>query len=255
MVIDQRARMPAVDDRLVVEDQGYELVGGQVVAVSPAKEPHATRHVKLVALLEAHVANGYRVAVDMLTRASANEDFAPDASVYPAAREPRTGGRQLERLAFEIVASESLAHAGRKAASLIRRGVVMVVAIDVERARVLRWSEATGAWELLANDGVIADVSLVLPLAVSDLVSVAAADDAVARALLAKGNRVLEQALVARHADGAAQTVLGVLEARGLVPTPAERGRILAVRDATIFARWIAVVATCTSVAAMLDDV
>ena len=35
------------DERLVAPDQGYELVGGQVVRVSPAKEPHARRHAKL----------------------------------------------------------------------------------------------------------------------------------------------------------------------------------------------------------------
>ncbi len=103
MVTEQRTRLPPVDERLVVPDQGYELVDGRVVEVSPAKEPHSTRHTRLAALLEAHVHEGWLVALDMLTRASQREDFAPDASVYPAARDPETGGRQLEQLAFEIV--------------------------------------------------------------------------------------------------------------------------------------------------------
>jgi hypothetical protein len=56
--------------------------------VAPAAEPHATRHSKLSALLEAHVGDGYEVASDMLTRTSALDDVAPDASVFPAARGP-----------------------------------------------------------------------------------------------------------------------------------------------------------------------
>src|SRR5689334_23991645 len=115
MVTDQRTRLPAVDESLVVPEQGYEVIDGQVLAVSPAEEPHATRHTKLAALLQAHVAEGWRVAVDMLTRTGQLDEFAPDASVYPSARDPVTGGRQLERLAFEIVATERLAHAGLKA--------------------------------------------------------------------------------------------------------------------------------------------
>jgi hypothetical protein len=73
----------------------------------------------------------------------------PDVSVYPDAPDPRTGGRQLEQLAFELASTQSLGHAGRKAAKLAGRGVRRVFAIDVERSRALEWSAALGAWREL----------------------------------------------------------------------------------------------------------
>ena len=61
----------------------------------------------------------YSAAVDMLTRTSAKNDLAPDASVFPAARDPETGGRRLEELAFEVVSTETLSHAAKKARALV----------------------------------------------------------------------------------------------------------------------------------------
>src|SRR5215217_1403655 len=86
-------------------------------------EPHGRCQVKIGVLMEAHVVPEFTVAGDMLTRTSKIDDFAPDVSVYPQARDPRTGGRQLEHLAFEVVSTKGLALAGRKARKLIGRGV------------------------------------------------------------------------------------------------------------------------------------
>ncbi len=41
----------------------------------------------------------------MLMRANRFSDFAPDASVFPEARDTETGGRRLEELVFEIIAA------------------------------------------------------------------------------------------------------------------------------------------------------
>src|SRR5690606_30910146 len=139
----------------------------------------------------AYAARGYNVASDMLTRTSAKNDMAPDASVYPAARDPRTGGRQLEELAFEVVSTERLGHAATKARRLAERGVRRVFAIDVERKRALAWSRRTDGWEMLPVGGVIEDPALALPLPIQPLVEAVKADDAVARALLAKKNPVI----------------------------------------------------------------
>lgn len=267
----QPATSFAPDDRLVMPGCGYEIVGGEVFAVSPAHEPQGSRHSKLSALLEAYAGPEYNAASDMLTRTSEREDFAPDGSIYPVARDPATGGRQLEALAFEVVVSESLAHAGRKAASLVRRGVRRVFAIDVERGRGLEWSASTDAWEILGPDAVIDDLALVAPLALRDLVSAGRADDAVARALLAKGNAVMTAALDARHAEGReqgreqgreegreagrtaglAQAIVAVLMARGLVPSDEERARILATDDDATLTRWLADVVHCADSAAL----
>ena len=227
-------------------------------------------------LLEAYCAAGYNAASDMLTRTGLREDFAPDGSIYPIARDPTTGGRMLEELAFEVVVTESLAHAGRKAASLIRRGVRRVFAIDVERGRGLAWSSELDGWEILAADAMIEDRVLVTALAIRDLVSAGSADDAVARALVAKRNAVVRTAVeegraqgrtegraqgraegrtegrTEGRAQGRAEAIVAILVARGLSPRPDERDLILATDDEDVLARWLAAVATCTSVAALI---
>ena len=123
----------------------YEAIDGKIAYVCPSDEPHGTYHSRIAALLEAHVVAAYRVAVDMLTRTSEKNDMAPDASVFPAARDPETGGRRLEELAFEVVSTESLSHAGKKARALAERGVRRVFAVDVERRRALQSGRARRA--------------------------------------------------------------------------------------------------------------
>src|SRR4051812_40837375 len=124
-------KLPEVDQRLVEPETRFEIIDGRRVYVAPADEPHGERHSGVDRLLGAHRAAGYSVAVDMLTRTSRIDDIAPDVSVYPTARDPRTGGRQLEELAFEVASTESLGHAGTKARKLVARGVRRVFAIDL----------------------------------------------------------------------------------------------------------------------------
>src|SRR5207248_1190753 len=76
----------------------------------------------------------------------------------------RSRPRQFERLAFEIVSTESLPHADRKAAALTERGVVRVFAVDVRRRRALEWARRTGTWEIPSDGGAIAERGLALPL-------------------------------------------------------------------------------------------
>ena len=60
---------------------GIEILCGKVLKVPGADPPHATHHARLAYVLSAHVSPGFVAAVDMLTRTSADSDFAPDASV------------------------------------------------------------------------------------------------------------------------------------------------------------------------------
>ena len=78
------SKFPPVDARLVAPESGYEAVDGEVVKVVPADEPHAVRHSKISALLEAHVRDEYQVASDMLSRLTEIDDTAPDVSVWPS---------------------------------------------------------------------------------------------------------------------------------------------------------------------------
>jgi Uma2 family endonuclease len=173
---------PAVDERGVAPETRYELVDGRLVHVSPADAPHAVRHAQIVQLIGAHMGLEFEVACDMLTRTTRVDDFAPDVSVFPAGRDPETGGRQLEQLAFEVVSTESLGHAGGKASKLMARGVRRVFAIDVEGSRVLEWSMSGARWAEV-EAACIEDAVLDVPLPVEVLVRTVKADDAIARAL------------------------------------------------------------------------
>lgn len=222
----------------------FEIVEGKVCFVSPAEPPHASRHSKIAALLEAHVAEGYDATVDMLTRTSEKNDFAPDASVYRTEPDELTGERRLEELAFEVVSTQTLRDAGRKAAELCRRGVRRVFAIDVERRRALEWSTRTAGWQILASTGVLEDPALAVPLPVAALVDTAKADDAVAAALLARKNPVLMQALETSRQtgklEGKADVVLAVLRSRGLKVTKNDERILRGATSEAVLDGWLA---------------
>jgi hypothetical protein len=265
---------PPVDERLVVPETRHEMYGGELVHVPPADAPHATRHSKTSALVEAHVGAEFDVASDMLTRTSQAHDLAPDVSVFPFARDPRTGGRQIEQLAFEVVSTETLGHAARKAAELIARGVRRVFAIDVERRRVLGWTGSPASWHALEVGGYIEDPALAAPLAIEPLILAAKADDAMARALLLKKNPVLMEAIARGREEGRQDGLaegerkglaegerkgltaglLAVLAARGLSLEPVDRARILGENDARRVERWFARAMCCATVGDMLAE-
>jgi len=282
--------LPPIDERLVAPETPYEIWDGELVHVPPADPPHGTRHLQLAALVEAHTGPEFEGAAELLTRTSKIDDVAPDVSVYPTAPDPRTGGRQLEHLAFEIVSTQSLAQAGRKAAKLIGRGVRRVFAIDVERSRALEWSEALGSWSLLDSSVDIADPALAVPLPIEAMIRDAKADDAVARALLAKRNPVLVQDRADAEAEGRvkgeaegrvkgeaegrvkgeaegrakgeaegrargkAEAVIVLLAARGIALDSATRDRILGERDPQQLDRWIVRATACATLAELLAE-
>jgi Uma2 family endonuclease len=254
--------LPDIDDRLVEPETPYEIYDGELVRVPPSDPPHAERQLQLGALIEAHTGVGFEAACELLTRTSRIDDIAPDVSVYPAARDPRTGRRQLEQLAFEVVSTQSLANAARKAAKLTGRGVRRVFAIDVERSRALEWSAALGSWSMLDATGHITDPALEVPLPIAAVIHSAKADDAVARALAAKRNPVIEsiraesraEGLAEGKAEGKAEAIVALLAVRGVSLGRVERDRILGERDLARLERWLARAISCASVAELLAD-
>jgi Putative restriction endonuclease len=217
---------PPIDERIVVPETRAEILDGQLLWANPADPPHATQHFDLAYVLGAHVVPGYRGAVDMLTRTSKRNDFAPDASIFPAEPDSATGGRQLEELAFEVTSEQALAVPTRKARNLVKRGVRRVFAILVKQRRVMEWSVPTDNWSPLALDAVIADPCLVRPLSVAALLDAAEQDNEVARALLAKGNPVLAQHEESVRREGRREAVLAVCEVLGIVPSSAQQGHL-----------------------------
>jgi Putative restriction endonuclease len=243
--------LPDIDDHIVEPETPFEMYDGKVVRVLPAKPPHGERHAQISALVETHAGSEFQVALDTLIRTSRVDNFAPDVSVYPEAPDPRTGGRQLDQLAFEVVSKQRLAHSTRKARKLTGRGVRRVFAIVVKQSKALEWSTARGTWRPLDPDGVIDDPALAVPLPVAALVHAAKTDDAIARALLAKRNPVL-QAVRARDrarsqargevkgkVKGKVEVLLAVLAERDLALDARRRARVLAERDPARLERWV----------------
>lgn len=184
---DRPHRAPAVDERLVMPETRAEILRGALLMPPPADEPHGTSHFDLTYVLAAHVAPDYRGAVDMLTRTSGDTDFAPDASVFPKARDPKTGGRQLEELAFEIVGEQWMGVPSEKARELARRGVRRIFCVVLKNQRVLEWSRETDGWKMLAEDARIEDRCFATSLPVRALLHASEGDAAVVAALHERG--------------------------------------------------------------------
>ncbi len=248
---------PAVDDHFVKEGSRVEVVRGILVMAPPAEEPHAALHFSLAYLLGAHVAPGYSGAVDLLTRSGLDSDFAPDASIYPSERDPSTGGRKLEELAFEVADSQPLDAAGEKARELVRRGVRRVFCIVVKHGRVLEWSHETDGWSPLPASASIEDRCLVAPLPVRALVDAASTDAAIIGALVARRSPALlalqASARSEGRSEGAAAALLAVLRARGLEPSESDVAAVRAASSA-LLERWLARVVSVASVGELLRD-
>jgi Uma2 family endonuclease len=278
--------LPDIDDRLAEPGTRYEVWDGELVYVSPADPPHGSRHVQLAAVVEAHADPAFEVAAEMLTRTSRTDDIAPDVSVYPEAPDPVTGRRQLEQLAFEIVSTQSLSRAGLKAGKLAKRGVRRVFAIDVERTRALEWSKRKKAWVELDAAGHITDPALAVAIPIHAIIHAARTDDAVARALIARRNPVIEtirkkdrRTSRARgkaegkregllegkreghlegkregRAEGKREALLELLASRGIALDDVARDRIDRERDPEQLGRWIRRTAAATTLGDVLGD-
>jgi Uma2 family endonuclease len=265
--------LPAVDDRLAVPETRYEVDDGKLVYVPPADPPHSSCQAKTATLLWAHVTDDYIVATEMLTRTSKIDDIAPDVSVYPRAKDPVTGGRRLDELAFEVVSTQTLANARRKLAKLAGRGVRRCFAIDVERTRVLEWSRELGTFSILDASDHIEDPVLAVPLPIAMLIGAAKIDSgmspALATTLIARGEPIIAAEKARARAEGKvegkvegraegrvegkAETLLQLLALRNLQPLAHESARILEERDLERLERWVARALTCSRVAEIFD--
>jgi hypothetical protein len=179
---------PGVDERLVQPGTRDEMLRGEVIRAQPAHPPHAEQHTRLDYVVEAHVANGYIVATDMLTRAGEGSDFATDTAVRKAGTDPTTGTRYLEELAFEVVSTQSLREIIMRAEDLTDRGVRRLLAIFVGRREVCEWSRTQRCFVTLSPDDAIEDPTLARPLPVRALLDRLQADNAVIDALDSKDN-------------------------------------------------------------------
>jgi hypothetical protein len=239
-----RGAFPSIEDHLVqAEVTRDEIIGGHPVVALPAHRPHATQQTRLDYVLDAHVAPGYEAATDLLTRHDAESDFASDACVLKDGVDPATGIRYLEEIAFEVVSEQNERYVAEKAVRMNRRGVRRIFAILVKGRRVCEWSAESQNWRPLDALARIEDPCLVTPLAVAALLDAAAADNAVAEALVAKGNPALREREAAAEArglaEGTARSILRVLESRGIAVETEQRQEILRCLDLDRLDRWL----------------
>jgi hypothetical protein len=250
--VPNRGVFPAPDDHLVEpEVTRDEIIGGRRMVAMPAEMPHATRHTDLDYLVRAHVAPGYTTAADLITRFDEDSDFATDVAVFKNGIDPTTGGRYLEEVVFEVVSQQNRGIVGEKAVRMHRRGVRRIFTVWLKKHQVCEWTPEVQSWRPLEAGAQIEDPCLVKPLAVATLLDAALADNAVAEALVAKGNPVIlgrEAAAEARgevrgraegRATGVAESLLEILDARGVAVSADRRQEILGCHDLERLNRWL----------------
>jgi hypothetical protein len=194
---------PPLDEHVVKpEVTRDELIRGRRVVAMPALPPHADRQAELGYVIRGNLRPGYIGASELLTRVSEGSDFATDYCVRKAGTDASSGARSLEELSFEVVNEQSARDIREKVEDLTARGVRRVIAVFVKTGKVSEWSPSTAAWKDLDRDATIEDPCLSRPLRVQALLDAAAADDAVARALLAKDVPALVEARKASEQRG-----------------------------------------------------
>ncbi len=259
------------------------MIDGEILQTFPAELPHAVQNGDLDYLLRAHLAPGYRVATDLVTRHDRKNDFASDSAVVRDGIDPSTGSRYREEMAFEVVSKQNKAKVTRKAPTMLKRGVDRVFAVFVKTGVVAEWVpderiKEKGRWVELAADAKISHPSLAEPMPVGAILDAASADDTVARALDAKGNPVIREIRAEEKAEGLAEgkieglaegeikglaegeikgkaeAILTVLAGRGLSPGAAVRRRILGTADLATLERWLLKAGTVSSPEEVVED-
>jgi hypothetical protein len=243
------------DDHLVEPGTRCEVFEGEIVYVPPARPGHGDTHSLLNTVISHHAAPGYIASSDLLTRRSHDNDFATDTSVRRSGRNPATGYRYLEELSFEIFFEEPPEYTRARARNVVKYGVRRMFGIFVKErwpgsdeagvvdCTVAEWSSEQDDWRVLAPGEVIEDPALLLPIPVEALIDEPASHDAAARALLAKGNRVLNRVLEEHAAQvrlaSTRENIFEMLEHRKIALDAAQRGRIEACDDIAILERWL----------------
>lgn len=219
---------PPIDEHITPVESfpDVEIVQGERIIAMGADAPHADPHSRLDYVLSAHVAPGYVASSDLKSRFALKSNFAPDASIRKEGTDPRTQRRYLEDLAFEVVSTQRLTGKGGvtpKAEDMLRRGVRRVFGIFVKEGEVKEWR---GAWQTVR--GKIEDPCLHTEVPVAALLDAAAADDAVAQALIVKNVPAVRKREEQVRAEETRQAVHELCEVLGIPVTVARHQQVAA---------------------------
>jgi hypothetical protein len=253
-----RMRLPAGNDWPPVDDYldepevtRYERHGERKRLASPATPEHGDPHFLLDEVLGPHLAEGYVGSVDLKTRVDTKSEFASETCVRKAGIDPETGTRYLEELVFEVVYKRSAEETSKRARGFAARGVRRQIAVFVREKKVCEWSKTSDGWRTLDPRRSLRDACLVRPLPIRALFDGALAEIAVARALEAKENPAIVAMKRESAARGRAESLLTILEARGIRVSDEVRTRVLAISDPETLTRWLRKAGTASS----LDEV
>jgi hypothetical protein len=122
---------PRVSDYVVETETDFELFQGQIREVPHAGPLHGRQLGQVNAVLGAYVARGHGVALFLLTRQDADNNFASDISIRKNGTDPDTDDRYLEELAFEIKSTLVPEELEQRARIMARCGVRRIFAIPV----------------------------------------------------------------------------------------------------------------------------
>lgn len=284
---ERSASWPQVSDYAVEPETGEELFDGEVREALPAGPLHSRQHSQVDFVLRAYGAPDYGADTDLLTRQAVEYNFASDTCIRRNGIDPATGDRYLEELAFEIKSTQRMSDLEKRSRVMAERGVRRIFAIPVRgdatgsnlvAGPLVEWIHVEECWRTYHDDEVIEDPCLHEPLPVRALLDGVEADNAVAQALLAKGNRVLVSYGDARHRTGVVEgrkegrragrrkgraegQKLGLrrsiqlqLESRGIVMDAAGRARIDSCSELAVLERWVVRAAHVASARQLFED-
>ena len=238
-------RLPGRDEPLHVDDymtdidfRSEEKIGGKVYQTMGSELPHAAQNGEIDYILRGLLTSDYCVASDLKTRFAEESDFASDSAAVKRGIDPKTGRRYLERLAFEVVWTQTRSDVTAKAPRMIRRGVQRVFAVFIRAGEVAEWSKTKKKWMTLDLSSTIRDKCLVKPLLIEALLDAGKADAAVVQGLEAKGDPEIGRIRAEGEVKAMQAAVLAVLAARGLEVSGEVRDAVAACDDPATLERW-----------------
>ncbi|MCP5041147.1 MAG: hypothetical protein GY944_08950 [bacterium] len=189
--------------------------------------------------------------MDLKTRVDNEQEYASDTCVRKQGIDPKTGGRYLESLVFEVAYKRSAKDTRIRAEGFAGRGVERQIAIFPNKKEVSEWSKSEKKWVPLPADGHIDDPCLVRPLPIEALFDGALAEIEVARVLEVKGNPAIlemkaesekrgeKRGFARGKAEGLADSILLNLSARGIEVPGDVLERIRTTTDIETLERWL----------------
>jgi len=241
----------AVDDHLFEPWTREEMVRGERMEVLPSSPDRVVMREGLSYVIETLAVSGYVVALNLLTRAGPSSNFATDVSVRREGKDPQTGRRYLEELAFVVVSEQEPRHVEWRMEDLSLRGVRRLFAVFVDEVKICEWSANDRCLVPLAMDSELIDPALAIPLPPRALFGSAADRSSVLlSARWAKGDPVLKRLM---FAWGMRDIARRFLNARGIGLDAQQEATLDACRDADRLERWALASLTVSSVDELLD--